>query len=231
MNYYHLKQEEGAIDELSTETLKTIDINEVWKYLPHTLAEHISKGKWKPYPYLVQISHEIAAAVAEGNRKLIITAPPRHGKSELGSQYVPVWYLTNWPDKNVLLSCYGAELAIKFGRWCRNTISENAAELGINISTDSSSVSRWHTTAGGSMVSLGVGGSVTGRGADLIIADDLIKNIADAQSPTVQKNLREWFKSTLYTRLEPGGTFVFIQTRWTSDDLIGYLLKEVTNVD
>ena len=117
-------------------------------------------------------------------------------------------------------------MAAKFGRWCRNTISENADELGVQISPDSSSVSRWHTTSGGSMVSLGVGGSVTGRGADLIIADDLVKNIAEAQSPTVQKNLREWFKSTLFTRLEPGGTIIIIQTRWTSDDLIGYLLKE-----
>ena len=121
-------------------------------------------------------------------------------------------------------------MATKFGRWCRNTIAENANELGVNISSDSASVSRWHTTAGGSMVSLGVGGSVTGRGADLIIADDLIKNIADAQSPAMQKNLREWFKSTLFTRLEPNGTFVFIQTRWISNDLMAYLLRENKNV-
>ncbi len=217
--------------EITPEELSTIGINRVWRFLPHTLAEHLSNGKWKPYSYLMKISHSIAEAVAEGNRKLIITAPPRHGKSELCSQWVPVWYLTNWPDKHVLLASYGAELATKFGRWCRNTISENTRELGVQISPDSSSVSRWHTIAGGSMVSLGVGGSVTGRGADLIIADDLIKNISEAQSPTVQKNLREWFKSTLFTRLEPGGCFIIISTRWTSDDLIGYLLKENENVD
>jgi hypothetical protein len=211
--------------------LSGIDVNRVWKYLPHTLAVHLSGGKWKPYNYLVRISHLIAEAVAEGNRKLIITAPPRHGKSELCSQWVPVWYLSNWPDKNVLLASYGAELATKFGRWCRNKISDHTADLGVNISSDSASVSRWHTTDGGSMVSLGVGGSVTGRGADLIVADDLIKNIAEAQSPAIQKSLREWFKSTLFTRLEPNGTFIFIQTRWTSDDLIGYLLKEDSDVD
>jgi hypothetical protein len=199
--------------------------------LPHTLAVHLSKGRWKPYPYLVKISHYIAEAVAQGNKKLIVTAPPRHGKSELCSQWTPIWFLSNWPDRHVLLASYGAELATKFGRWCRNTISEHEKELSVQISPDSSSVSRWHTTAGGSMVSLGAGGSVTGRGADLIIADDLIKNIADAQSPTIQKNLREWFKSTLFTRLEPGGCFILIQTRWTSDDLIGYLLKGNENVD
>ena len=94
--------------EINNEQLSTIDISRVWKYLPHTLAAHVSAGKWEPYPYLVKISHEIAKAVAEGNRKLIITAPPRHGKSELCSQWVPVWYLANWPDKNVLLASYGA---------------------------------------------------------------------------------------------------------------------------
>jgi hypothetical protein len=208
-----------------------LDVNRVWKYLPHTLASRISGGKWKPYNYLVKISHLIAEAVAEGNRKLIITAPPRHGKSELCSQWVPVWYLSNWPEKHVLLASYGAELATKFGRWCRNTISDHAADLGVNISSDSASVSRWHTTDGGSMVSLGVGGSVTGRGADLIVADDLIKNIAEAQSPAIQKSLREWFKSTLFTRLEPNGTFIYIQTRWRFDDLIGHLLKENSDVD
>ena len=110
------------------------DVNKVWKYLPHTLAVHLSGGKWKPFSYLVKISHLIAEAVAEGNRKIIITAPPRHGKSELCSQYVPVWFLTNWPYKHVLLASYGAELATKFGRWCRNTISGHADELGVNIS-------------------------------------------------------------------------------------------------
>jgi predicted phage terminase large subunit-like protein len=208
------------------ENMVAAQFDNLWKFLPHTMAVHLSKGKWKLYPYLAFIGNRIAEAVARGNTKLIITAPPRHGKSELCSQWVPVWFLSNWPDKNVLLASYGAELATKFGRWCRNTLSENSAELGVQVSADSASVSRWHTTAGGSMVSLGVGGSVTGRGADLIVADDLIKNIADAQSPTLKANLRDWFKSTLFTRLEPGGCFVLVQTRWASDDLIGYLLDD-----
>jgi hypothetical protein len=157
------------------------------------------QGSWKPYPYLSYISNFIAECVAKGNHKIIITAPPRHGKSELLSQWLPVWHLSTWPDKNVLMASYSAELATKFGRWYRNTISNQSEELMVKISADSSSVSRWHTICGGSTVSLGVGGSITGRGADLIIADDLIKNIADAQSPALQKSLREWFKSTLFT--------------------------------
>ena len=172
------------------------------------------------------MSNLIAEAIAQGDQKLIFTLPPRHGKSTLISQWVPVWFLNLWPNQHILLASYGSELAIKFGRSVRNTIMEHNSELDVQISGDSTSVSRFHTTKSGSMVSLGAGGSITGRGANLLLCDDLIKNWADSQSETLRKSLRDWFLTTLLTRLEPGGTCILTQTRWNSEDLVGYLIRE-----
>jgi predicted phage terminase large subunit-like protein len=111
-----------------------------------------------------------------------------------------------------------------WGRKVRNTINENQNKLSVKISADSSSASRWNTNKNGGMITAGVGGPITGRGANLIIVDDPIKNWKEAQSETIRKSLINWFYSTLYTRAEPGCTIIIIQTRWHESDLVGELL-------
>jgi predicted phage terminase large subunit-like protein len=202
--------------------LKALD--RPWRFLPHTLAERLSGRKWKSYDYLKKISHLLVQAISTGNGRLTVSLPPRHGKSELLSHWAPVWFLENWPGANVILASYEADFAASWGRKVRDTIQANQKDLNVRISGASSSASRWSTTLGGGMITAGAGGPITGRGGDLIIVDDPIKNWAEAQSETVRKNLIDWFYSTLYTRADPGATIVVIQTRWHILDLAGELL-------
>jgi predicted phage terminase large subunit-like protein len=195
-----------------------------WRFLPHTLAEKLSGGKWKPYEYLKTISHLVVEGAAKGNGRLIVCLPPRHGKSELLSHWVPVWFFENWPAGNVILTSYEADFAATWGRKVRDTIQAHKDKITVRISEESSSASRWNTLQGGGMVTAGAGGPITGRGGDLIIVDDPIKNWIEAQSETVRKNLLDWFFSTLYTRADPGATIIIIQTRWHILDLAGELI-------
>jgi predicted phage terminase large subunit-like protein len=195
-----------------------------WKYLPHTLASRLSFGKWVPYNYLKMISHKITEAIAKGNGRIIVCLPPRHGKSELISHWIPVWFLNNWPDQSIILSSYEADFAAGWGRKVRNTINLNHDKLNFQLAADSASASRWNTKQGGGMVTAGAGGPITGRGGNLIIVDDPIKNWMDAQSETLRLRLIEWFFSTLYTRAEPNATIIIIQTRWHEQDLVGEII-------
>jgi predicted phage terminase large subunit-like protein len=162
--------------------------------------------------------------------RLIIQAPPRHGKSFTTSFLFPIWFLGNNPDKSVILSTYGQELSSDFGRKIKNVVDSdekfNFVFPGIELATDSKSTRRFNTNKGGSLFAIGRGGSITGRGGDLIIIDDLIKNEAEARSPHIRKGLIEWYKQTLYTRLMKGGRIVVISTRWHEEDLIGFLLND-----
>src|SRR3990167_1770463 len=101
--------------------------------------------------------------------------------------------------------------------------------MGVVIKGDSSAVSAWETTAGGGMVTAGVGGPITGRGADLLIIDDPVKNAEEAQSPIVRDGIWQWWQTTARTRLEPGGSVVVVMTRWDADDLVGRLQTDLSD--
>ena len=153
---------------------------------------------------------------------MIVSMPPRHGKSELLSHWTPIWYLANYPNKRIILASYAADFAAVWGRKVRNTIL--TTDIDINVIHDMSAASRWELSEGGGMVTAGVGGPITGRGADLLIVDDPIKNRQEAQSATYREHLWDWGRSTARTRLEPNGSIIVIMTRWHDDDLIGRLL-------
>jgi predicted phage terminase large subunit-like protein len=196
-----------------------------WKLTPATFAQKLSGGKWIPAPWLLYVSQIIAQAIARGNGRIIISAPPRHGKSELVDVYLPAWVLELFPEYQVILTSYGADLSEEFGRKCRDLILDNTDLLNTRVKRDAQRVDNFKTVQGGSVRSVGLGGSITGKGANVLIVDDYVKEIKEALSQTYRDYAWNWFTTTAYTRIEPGGTCIIIATRWHSDDLIGRLLE------
>ena len=180
-------------------------------------------------PHIKRISQALED-VEEGKiKRLMIFLPPRHGKSLLASEIFPAWFLGRNPEKQVIFVGYNSQFASGFGRKVRNHMgSENYRDIFPTtvVSDDSSAAHRFHTTRGGVYYSVGPGSSITGRGAHLFIIDDLIKNREEADSSLIRQKHKDWYSSTAYTRLEPNGAIVIIQTRWHNDDLSGWLLKE-----
>lgn len=199
-----------------------------WRASPAAFAVRVSRGAWHPVPHLARISRAIVNAIAgTGPRFIIVDAPPRHGKSELCSKWVPTWFLDLYPERKVILGAYEAGFAQEWGREVRNLIVEHADTLTVRLSKDSKSAKRWKTTQGGGMVCAGVGGPITGRGAHLLIVDDPFKNWQDASSKLKRSALMYWWKTTARPRLEPGGIIVIIMTRWNPEDMVGQLLEEM----
>jgi len=197
-----------------------------WKLLPHTFASVLSDGAWIAYRYLILISHVISLAIARGGGRILVSLPPRHGKSWFISQWVPAWFLANWPHKRVILTTYESTFAATWGRKVRNIIKEHGSRIGVSLADDSTAANNWSTDKEGGMMTAGVGGPITGKGMDLGIIDDPHKNWQEAQSQSTRKGIQEWFDSTFYTRAEPGATIIVLATRWNEDDLIGYLTTE-----
>ena len=202
-----------------------------WKLTPATFAYKLSRGSWIPAPHLMYISSRIAKGIAKGNARIIISAPPRHGKSELASVNVPTWIMERFPKKKIILTGYGAELATGFSRRVRDNFTDpaNFELLSTRIRADASRVEAFQTTEGGAMFAVGLGGAITGRGAHVLLIDDYIKEIKEALSPTYREYVWNWFTTTAFTRLEPGGSCIIIATRWHSDDLIGRILKHLAS--
>jgi predicted phage terminase large subunit-like protein len=175
--------------------------------------------------------HEtICAALEEVEKghyqRLIISMPPRHGKSELASRRFPAWFLGRDPYRQVLFATYNAELAESFGRKVREIMrlpSFQQVFPGCKLRQGSASANRIETEEGGLGQFVGVGGGLTGKGADLMIIDDPIKGREEADSQSAREKLWTWFTQEAFSRLMPGGRVVIIMTRWHEDDLIGRL--------
>ena len=160
--------------------------------------------------------------------RLLICMPPRHGKSELASRRFPAWFLGRNPENSVIAASYNSELAGEFGREVRNIVADADYEalFETRLAADSSAANRWHTDRGGMYVAAGVGAGVTGRGADVLLIDDPIKDREEADSELKRERVWQWYTSTAYTRLAPDGRVVLIQTRWHEDDLAGRILEK-----
>tara|TARA_R110002074_G_scaffold117023_4_gene248753 strand:- start:504 stop:1961 length:1458 start_codon:yes stop_codon:yes gene_type:complete len=164
--------------------------------------------------------------------RLILAVPPRHTKSTIMSEMFPAWWMGKHPTHQVICATYAQGLADDFGRKVRNHMQGEmyrAIFPDTILSKDSRSASKFATTTGGVLHFVGRGAGLTGRGAHLLLTDDLLKDEEEAQSETIRKKLQDWYASTAYTRLmpgEPGGVACNIQTRWHEDDLAGHLLRE-----
>lgn len=184
--------------------------------------------------YTLAAHHHLIAdhlqAVEEGRiTRLIITMPPRHGKSMQASEFFPAWFIGRGGDRQIIHASYAAKLSAKFGRKIRNQIRDpmyRAIFPGVRLSKDSSSSTEFSTSNGGMYFSTGVDGGATGRGAHLLLIDDPLKDRKQAESETFRKRAQDWYTSVAYTRLMPGSVIVIILTRWHEDDLAGWILKE-----
>lgn len=153
--------------------------------------------------------------------------PPRHGKSELVSKYLPGWYLGLNPDHRVILTSYESSFAASWGGKARDILEEVGPEyFGVQVSQTSSAKDHWDIKGHrGGMNTAGAGGPITGKGMSLGIIDDPFKSAKEANSQTIRDAVWDWYRSTFYTRLEPDGVIIVMCTRWHEDDLIGRLLQ------
>lgn len=167
-------------------------------------------------------------AVAAGQiDRLAVFMPPGSAKSTYTSILYAPWFLANDPAAAIIAASHTAELAEKWGRRVRNLIAEHAQVLGVGLSADSHAAGRWETDQGGEYFAAGVGGSITGRRADLAIIDDPVRSREEADSALIRERTWDWYKSDLYTRLKPRGRIVLVQTRWHEADLAGRVMDEM----
>jgi predicted phage terminase large subunit-like protein len=166
--------------------------------------------------------------VANGSlKRLIINMPPRHTKSEFASFLLPAWFLGKFPEKKIIETAHTAELAVGFGRKVRNLVAtpEYQAIFPTKLSSDSKAAGRWNTNKGGDYFAIGVGGAVTGKGADLLIIDDPHSEQEAMQGTAgVYDRVYEWYNSGPRQRLQPGGAIIIVMTRWSKRDLTGQII-------
>jgi predicted phage terminase large subunit-like protein len=186
---------------------------------------------YEPAPPHSEIAEKLEAVERGEIDRLMIFMPPRHGKSELASRRFPAWYMGRNPDKQIIAASYNSDLASDFGREVRNIIRTNEFSrlFNVKLAEDSRAAGRWNTDAGGAYVAAGVGTAVTGRGAHILLIDDPVKDREEAESELRRETIWNWYTSTAYTRLMPGGAVILIQTRWHEDDLGGRLLEAEQN--
>lgn len=194
---------------------------------PAGFAEARSRGMWRPAAHLAIVEAACLDTIANGGR-LILSISVRHGKSEFVSKWLIAWYLATHPDARVILAGHEADFAARWGRAARDILTEYGSEFGVTVSQASGAANRWDLARPhhGGMLTVGVGGSPIGRGADLMVVDDPIKSYADAMSPLVRQRIQDWWTGTMVSRIEPGGAVILIMARWHEDDLAGFLLRE-----
>ena len=170
--------------------------------------------------------------VAEGKiKRLIINMPPRHTKSEFASYLLPAWFLGRYPNKKVIQTAHTAELAVGFGRKVRNLVDSDVYSdifPGVSLQADSKAAGRWNTNKAGEYFAIGVGGAVTGKGADILIIDDPHSEqeaALAATNPEIYDKVYEWYTSGPRQRLQPGGSIIIVMTRWGLRDLTGQVVK------
>ena len=222
-------QEQAAalsiLDELNRRKTKTKSQTDFLAYVKHV------------WPGFIHGRHHGIMAkaferVARGElKRLIINMPPRHTKSEFASYLLPSWFLGKYPTKKVIQTSHTAELATDFGRKVRNLVDSELYKTvfpAISLQSDSKAAGRWNTSHGGTYFAIGVGGAVTGKGADLLIIDDPHSEqeatLAEI-NPEINDKTYEWYTSGPRQRLQPGGAIVIVMTRWSKRDLTGQVLK------
>jgi predicted phage terminase large subunit-like protein len=211
----------NKIGSLSTEEL-------AFTYFPAYIATQFPSYRFAPH------NQAIASAltkVESGHiNRLMIFMPPRHGKTMQVSEFFPSWYLGRNPESQIIASTYSYDRASDTGNKVRNYMIDpyyNKIFEGCALSTDTKSKNKLLTNRGGALFSVGTGGTITGRGANLFLIDDPVKSREDAESDISRKKLMDWYRGVAYTRLMPTNAIILIMTRWHFNDLAGFLLEEM----
>ena len=242
MSEISLKDIEALIDsgKLSESDMRVLEaqLTKLEKLKDRELSqEKFIKFVERVWPTFISGAHHKRMAnaferVASGEcKRLIINMPPRHTKSEFASYLLPAWFLGKYPNKKVIQCSNTGELAVGFGRKVRNLVdSEAYHEIfpELTLQADSKAAGRWNTSKGGDYFAIGVGGTVTGKGADVLIIDDPHSEqeaAMAASNPEIYDKVNEWYTSGPRQRLQPGGAIVIVMTRWASRDLTGQVLK------
>lgn len=202
-----------------------------WHATPWATAQHLTRdlapeAQWKPARHLRVLSRLLQGA-ARGGVRLCVSMPPRHGKSLLTSVWFPVWFLSHYPSRKVVMATHSHEFSQHWGSEVRALLREHGEILcGVKLREDSQAKGWWLTEQGGGMLSVGRGSSVTGRGAHLLVIDDILDGMEEGLSPTILERCWDWYQGTARTRLEPGASIVVLMTRWNEGDLIGRLKRQ-----
>lgn len=190
-------------------------------------VEYVHHGAYTHFRH-TELICETLQPIADGEQRFImIEMPPRHGKSMTVTETFPSYFIAKNPGKRVIATSYADALARKFGRLNRQKIEEFGLQLfDVEISDENGASNNWSLKGRcGGMIATGIGGSITGEGADLLLIDDPFKNAEEANSDTIREKVWAEWESTLSTRLHKGGSVIVIMTRWHEDDLIGRLLQ------
>jgi predicted phage terminase large subunit-like protein len=166
--------------------------------------------------------------------RLLLMMPPRAGKSEIGSRHFPPWVMGIHPDWEIIAASHTSSLTMSFSRYVRDLVRDpvySAIFPTNKLDPSSQSIENWNTTAGGGYLAAGVGTGITGRGAHILLLDDLVKDMEAADSQTIRDNTWEWYVSTAYTRLAPGAGVIGIMTWWHDDDWAGRIQQVMATGD
>lgn len=195
-----------------------------YKLTPATLMARLDPtyiaSKWVLY-----LSWKIAQCIAKGSCGLLISAPPRHGKSRLATIATPLWVLENFPQHMTGVVTYGEDLSTDFSREIRDYVTQHQNLLTVRLRQDVTRVANFLTTQGGGLKAVGLRGTITGRGFNVLVIDDYIKEPKEAQSANYLQGLYTWYQTVARTRLEPGAVIIIVATRWVRNDLHGKLMK------
>ncbi len=229
------------LDQYSTEEVAEIDrmVEELAtrNYNQAAYDDLIAFCKHMQPDYIVGRHHRLLADmlmdIEQGKKdRICVNIPPRHGKSQLVSIMFPAWFLGRNPNKKVMMVSHTTDLAVDFGRKVRNLIATEEYKAifpTVSLAVDSKSAGRWNTNVGGEYYACGIGSSIAGRGADLLLVDDphSEQDVINGNFEVFEKAY-DWFTFGARTRLMPGGRVAIIQTRWHMDDLTGRVVRDMS---
>jgi len=184
--------------------------------------------KYTADPFHHMVAEKLEAVERGEIKRLMIFAPPRHGKSELSTRRFPAWFMARNPDKNIISASYNADFAKGFGRNVRDIIETKEFSRifpDVRVRSDNRASDEWELEQGGKYFAVGVSTSTTGRGAHLFLIDDPLKDRKDADSAITREDQWNWYRDVVYTRLEEDAPIILTLTRWHHDDIAGRLLK------
>jgi len=221
------------VEKLSIEHIKLCQDNFLY-FVQTVWPDFICRKEKDPkkWGHHQHIAFELTKISKGRGGRLIVNMPPRHTKSEFASYLFPAWYIGKFPKKKIMQVSHNAELSARFGSKVRNLIDSQEYKNifgDVRLREDSKAKGRWETNHGGEYYAAGVGGSITGRGADLLIIDDPHTE-QDAMSDSAMERAYDWYSSGPRQRLQPGGNILLVMTRWAQDDLTGRLLKSQSDI-